>query len=218
MRKPPKLCRHKNSAFIYVRKKQVYLGKWGSDEAQAAYDRYLIEWAKNGGVARLSQPSDRVLLVELVNAFLADYKARPVKSVPDLYSYDQVSVRLAKLFPDYLAEDFRVRDLELFRDSFKKAGFQCGGKKKEWLFHLQRLYGCGLESNDMNGFPGEGLVAAVELLVPGLAGVGVEDGEPALVEVERGEVAGELRAATIRSTACRPGRQRRSRRARRRGR
>ena len=132
MRKPPKLCRHKNSAFIYVRKKQVYLGKWGSDEAQAAYDRYLIEWAKNGGVARLSQPSDRVLLVELVNAFLADYKARPVKSVPDLYSYDQVSVRLAKLFPDYLAEDFRVRDLELFRDSFKKAGFQCGGKKKEY--------------------------------------------------------------------------------------
>ena len=134
MKRPPKLCHHKKRDYAYLTLsgKQVYLGKWGSAEAQAAYDRFLIEWAKGGGAAPLPRYSDGVLLVELVNSFLDDYKARPVRSETDLYSYIQIGDRLSELFPDYLADDFRVRDLELFRDSFKRTGFLRRGKKVEY--------------------------------------------------------------------------------------
>jgi hypothetical protein len=37
MKRPPKLCRnkHRNFAYITLGGKQIYLGKWGSAEAQA---------------------------------------------------------------------------------------------------------------------------------------------------------------------------------------
>ena len=49
MRWPPKLCRNKarNFAYVTLNGKQIYPGKWGSPKAQAAYDRFLIEWLKN---------------------------------------------------------------------------------------------------------------------------------------------------------------------------
>ena len=41
MKRPPSLCQNKakDFAYVYINRKQVYLGKWGSAEAQGAYDR-----------------------------------------------------------------------------------------------------------------------------------------------------------------------------------
>ena len=45
----PKLCRHKasNRAFVTIDGRDVYLGPYGSDEAQR-YDRIIAEWLERG--------------------------------------------------------------------------------------------------------------------------------------------------------------------------
>ena len=47
----PKLCRQKlrNLAFVTEGKKRIYLGKWGSPEAEAKYRAYVNEITQPGG-------------------------------------------------------------------------------------------------------------------------------------------------------------------------
>ncbi|MCR5359971.1 MAG: hypothetical protein K6E55_08825, partial [Thermoguttaceae bacterium] len=58
MKRPPRLCHHKQRdyAYITVDGKQIYLGKWGSEEAQAAYERFLLNWIKAN---RENQPQNQ---------------------------------------------------------------------------------------------------------------------------------------------------------------
>ena len=48
--KLPKMCYHKGSGQAYsrVRGKPIYFGKWGSEEAQERYDRFLVEFIQAG--------------------------------------------------------------------------------------------------------------------------------------------------------------------------
>ena len=65
----PSLCRHKASgqAVIRLAGKDHYLGKFGSDEAAAAYDRLIAEWLSHG---REAIPAQRALTVgELLLAY-----------------------------------------------------------------------------------------------------------------------------------------------------
>lgn len=43
---PPPLCRHKakDLAYVTIDGRQAYLGRWGSAEAQSAYDEIVTEW------------------------------------------------------------------------------------------------------------------------------------------------------------------------------
>ena len=134
MKRPPSLCRNKakDFAYVYINRKQVYLGKWGSAEAQGAYDRLVIEWAKSNGQVSVDFARDGALLVELVTAFAEEYKARPQKSLSDYYAFVDIGLRLGKLFPDKFANDFRIRDLEMFRDSLQEAGFERKGEHQEY--------------------------------------------------------------------------------------
>ena len=83
MRRPPKLCRnrYRMSAYVTINGKQIYLGKWGSNEAQAAYERLILEWLKTNGQPPIDLTRDGALLVELVTAFAEEYKARPQKNL-----------------------------------------------------------------------------------------------------------------------------------------
>ena len=134
MKRPPKLCHNKrqNFAYIYINRKQIYLGKWGSDEAKAAYTRFLMEWAKSKTATETRLHPGKISLVEVVYAFMEDFRARPSKSLSDLNTYIFLGKRICSLFPDYAADDFRIRDLETLRDSFQKEGYRRGGKKHEY--------------------------------------------------------------------------------------
>ena len=135
MKRPPKLCRnkHRDFAYITVNGKQVYLGKWGSDEAQAAYDRFVIDWAKANQLGQEVDPrTSQPLLLEMICAFIEEFRARPVRSDSDLNTYLLLMRRIAELFPDYLTDDFRVRDLERLRDSFQSQGFDRRGEHREY--------------------------------------------------------------------------------------
>lgn len=134
MKRPPKLCHHKKKgyAFVYVGTKQVYLGRWGSPEAQAAYDRFLLNWAKSNHETGLPRQTDDYLLAEVVCAFLEDYEGRPVQNKSDLNTFRLLSRKIGKLFPRHKADDFRIRDLETLRDSFQQAGFERQGEHREY--------------------------------------------------------------------------------------
>lgn len=134
MKRPPKLCHHKKRgyAFVYVGTKQVYLGRWGSSEAQAAYDRFLLKWAKSNQETEHPRQTDDYLLAEVVCAFLEDYERRPVQNKSDLNTFRLLSRRIGKLFPRHRADDFRISDLETLRDSFQQKGFDRKGKHQEY--------------------------------------------------------------------------------------
>ena len=130
MKRPPKLCRnkHRDFAYITVNGKQVYLGKWGSAEAQAAYYRFLVKWTKNNQNSKTSLQKDDYYLVEVICAFLEDYESRPVKNEADLNTYRLLSKMIGSLFPKHKADDFRISDLETMRNSFQQKSFERNGK------------------------------------------------------------------------------------------
>ncbi len=49
-------CRDRRQADVKIDGQRVQLGRWGSSEAQEAYDRLIAEWLANG--RRLPQPTD----------------------------------------------------------------------------------------------------------------------------------------------------------------
>ena len=139
MKRPPKLCRNKcrNFAYVTVNGKQIYLGKWGTDEAQAAYERFLLNWIKTN---RENQPQNQpqpkdprggFTVTEMAVAYVAEYRKRPVKNRSDLKTFIRIANRLADVFPNYEADRFSVRDLETLRDSFQNEEFTRMGKQQK---------------------------------------------------------------------------------------
>lgn len=61
MKRPPSLCRNKakDFAYVYINRKQVYLGKWGSAEAQAVYKRLILEWVNQNGRPSIGFPREK---------------------------------------------------------------------------------------------------------------------------------------------------------------
>ena len=136
MKRPPKLCRNKkkNFAYVYLNRKQVYLGKWGTEETQSAYDHFLLNWAKSQNEPQQQQPKDpRVgfTVTEIAVAYVAEYKERPVKNRSDLKTFLRIANRIAVLFPQREADSFRIRDLEILRDSFQNEGFKRNGEEQK---------------------------------------------------------------------------------------
>ena len=55
LNRPPKLRRHASGqAFVSVSGKSIYLGKWGSPEARAAYRKFKGDWKPAPLVAMVS--------------------------------------------------------------------------------------------------------------------------------------------------------------------
>lgn len=182
MGRPPKLCRCRNSAYIYVDRKQVFLGEWGSSEANAAYARYLLELSKDhcsrldgekrsagtcskrnvgssgkkrklgdveketaacvsasNGVAtvRRSRASvgfnqGAVPLSSLLVGFLDYFSGLPSYNKTDWAAYLKVTKKLRELFEDFNVDEFGIRQLSLFRETFLEEGYVRNGERKEY--------------------------------------------------------------------------------------
>src|SRR4051794_16116920 len=69
--KTPSLCLHKatGQAVVRIDGKDHYLGKYGSPESQAEYDRLIAEWLGNG--RRLPPPTaaDGLSIAELILSY-----------------------------------------------------------------------------------------------------------------------------------------------------
>ncbi len=61
LNRPPKLCRDKLQAVVYVGGQKVYLGPWGSPEAKKNYSKFVAEWKVNQVVAAVGSRSHTVV-------------------------------------------------------------------------------------------------------------------------------------------------------------
>ena len=113
------------------KRKDVYLGRFGSDESKAEYNRVLAEWCANGRRApELPDAANDITINELVSRFIdhADAAYRDAAGEPTTeYANYQLSLHpLRKLLGDLPAKKFGPLALEQVREFMVKTG---SGKK-----------------------------------------------------------------------------------------
>lgn len=117
----PKLCRHKATGQAYVRLggRQVYLGVYGSPEAESAYRRHLADFLANGGHVPVA--ADDLTVVELCARYW-EYMQTRRYSVGHL-AYTKYSLdALDAMFGDTLAADFGPNRLRVLRLTWADRG------------------------------------------------------------------------------------------------
>ncbi len=120
----PKLCRNKSRdrAFALERGKKIYLGKWGAQETEAAYQLYIHNLTAQ---QRAAAPSDCITVVELVAAFFeakADYYVKNGKQTGQLHRYKTAAEVPVKYFGDCLITSFGPKKLLECRRLMEESG------------------------------------------------------------------------------------------------
>lgn len=118
--RPPKLGKDGNYAVVYAGGKKIRLGKFGSEEAQKNYYRFIAEWGAIGAAAQPHQKKS-YLLDELALAFLSWAKDACGKS--DFGNYRTAIETTLELYSGTLVEDFGPRALITVQNQFVQKGY-----------------------------------------------------------------------------------------------
>lgn len=115
----PKHCRHKAKNLGYVRfpgnPRPIYTKRWGTDEANAEYDRLIAEWLANGRhYRREAEATSSYLIRDLVADYLEAFDADHVGSrQPETLRY---AVKpLLRMWGASDANEFRPSELKALR-------------------------------------------------------------------------------------------------------
>ena len=120
--KDPKLRLHKPSgrAVVTLSGKDVYLGKHGTEEAEANYRVKIAEWRNNHGV--LPNTVD-LTINEILNGYLKyaeDYYVKNDKPTTQYGIIVQAIKPLAEMYGHTEANKFTPQLLDVVRDEYKK--------------------------------------------------------------------------------------------------
>lgn len=110
-------------AVVYVNGKKNYLGKFGSEEAQKNYRRFLTEWAAVGGFAALNA-GKVCLLDELALEFLTWAKENCGRS--DYGNYRTAIETALEIYSGVPVTEFGPKSLRVVRDQFVLRGYTRG--------------------------------------------------------------------------------------------
>jgi integrase len=172
----PKLCRHKarDLAFVRLSGRAIYLGRWGSPEAKANYDRHIADWLA-GGRAPAAKPvrADQFLVEDLVADWVAYLNRRLVGSrQPREIGYALRT--LLDLHAKTPAIEFRVQDLHNLREHMIRANL-CRSMVNRRIGFILRLFRWGVKERKLPVATSHEL-SAIERLRPGE--FGVRESEP----------------------------------------
>ena len=106
-------------AFVQIKGKRHYLGRYGSPEAQEAYDRLVAEWLSGG--RRLPVPPDELTVVELVERFAEHIEARHDER--ELSNYRSALRIVRQLYGSTPAAEFGPKRLRVVRQQFIAKGW-----------------------------------------------------------------------------------------------
>lgn len=120
----PKLCRQKlrNLAFVRDGKKRIYLGKWGSTEAEANYRAYVSEITRPGGkIIREKSKTVSDLALAFLNA-RDQYYVKNGKQTGQLARFRVALQFPLELYPSLPVDDFGPRKLLNVRNVMETSG------------------------------------------------------------------------------------------------
>lgn len=115
---PPALCHFpaRDEAVVYVGKKRVRMGKWGSEEANWNYQAFCLEWLANNKHVRLPGPGNT--LADLVAAYLEANEG--IIGKWDFDKMKNVARTLLEVYPDLPVEQFTPLKLKAVREKIKQ--------------------------------------------------------------------------------------------------
>jgi len=127
----PKLCLHKPSGRAYFRIKDecVYVGKYGTPEAQKEYERRVAEWLAAGRQSN-PPPSGSALVSELILAFIshaeAYYRDSNGEPTGEATNFKDALKPVLRLYGDIPAAEFGTAQLKAARAAMVESGLSRG--------------------------------------------------------------------------------------------
>ncbi|MBV8555066.1 MAG: hypothetical protein JO116_05855 [Planctomycetaceae bacterium] len=143
---PPPYRLHKPTcqAVVTLEGREFYLGRFGSPESRAEYDRIIVEWISNG--RRLPAPASAsgsdLTVNELLLAYLrfADsYYVKHGRPTTEPASIRQTIRPLRQLYGDTLARDFGPIQLKAVRQAMMGSGL-CRNEVSKRAGRIARLF------------------------------------------------------------------------------
>lgn len=116
--RPPKLCRDRQQAIVYLNGERVYLGTYGTDEAQRAYDKLIAEWLANDRElpAPTAEHADEpVIVTEVALAYWRHVKGR--YSAGKVAAIRQAIILVRQLYGSEPAIEFGPKRLRVVRQA-----------------------------------------------------------------------------------------------------
>jgi hypothetical protein len=135
---------HKPSgqAVVTLNGRDFYLGRYGSPESRAEYDRSIAEWLANGRKLPASGSASDLTVNELLLAYLRHADAYYTKG--GRQTTEPTNIRLAlrplrRLYGDTIARDFGPLALKTVRGEMVAAGL-CRREVNKRVRHIVRLF------------------------------------------------------------------------------
>ncbi len=140
-KRPPKMGRDGKYAVVYLNSKKIRLGRYGSDEAQREYRRFLAEWAAIGNVVD-PHKKQSYLIEELAAAFLK--WAKNVYGDSDYGNFKTAIEMTLRTHEGMAVKDFGPKALKIVQHKFVEKGYARDYCNKLTGF-VRRMFVWGIE-------------------------------------------------------------------------
>jgi hypothetical protein len=135
-------------AVVTLDGRDFYLGRFGSPESQAEYDRIIVEWISNGRrlPAPVSGPGSDLTVNELLLAYLGfadSYYVKHGRPTTEPASIRQTIRPLRQLYGDTMARDFGPLQLKAVRQAMIDSGL-CRNEVNKRTGRIVRLFKWGV--------------------------------------------------------------------------
>lgn len=149
---PPKQRRQRykdrsDLSYVTINKQKIYLGKWGSEEADQNHRRIIAEWAEGDG--EISTKEDDLLIAELIAEYSKFAKKKWKGQAHSKRA--RVIVELNDLYGDVLVNDFNARSLKVVRNHW----IEKGDKRKtinEYTRYLKHVFQWAAENEYISDY------------------------------------------------------------------
>lgn len=126
----PSLRRHRPSkqGVVRLNGKDHYLGRYGTDEADAAYEALIARWLANGRTlpSESAEPTVNEVLLAFLRYAEGRYVARGRRHVPEVDAFKSISRIVRPMFGRDLAVEFGPKKLKVVRERMMTRGWSRG--------------------------------------------------------------------------------------------
>ena len=143
----PKMCRDRNQAISWYKGKRIYLGIWGSPEADKSYKRFIAALLENP-IPRFGKDETDVLISELIAGFLNHIETQTDRT--DFLHFKAAVGYLVEIYGELSVNEFSPKKLKTCRNQMVKAGTLCRRMVNSYTTRIVRIFTWGIEEEYVN--------------------------------------------------------------------